>query len=173
MRFHDVEKLDRQVCKVTDELWKHFAPEEPYESVEESRIRLACWIMEETIEFLLLKGVSLNDIENYLWAVVCDLDGAKELKDYIEDKVRVDKAKRGAEIRSDFASALRGVRKGTDLSYDLGFGFSSADIANLARLHKSNKFRKKIEDLLEDCNFHRECGDFSEGNYEKYLGGVA
>lgn len=30
------------------------------------------------------------------------------------------------------------------------------------------KFRRKIEELLTDCNFHSECDSFSSGNYEAF-----
>ena len=77
-----------------------------------------------------------------------------------------DKALDAAMIRSDFATALRSVRKGTDLSSRLGFGFSSEDLKNLMELHKSGEFRRKIEDLLTDCNFHEECGLMENREYE-------
>ena len=80
-----------------------------------------------------------------------------------------ERIKRAKEIRNDFASALRSVKNGRELSGALGYGFSNEDIANLAKLHKANKFRRKIEDLLEDCNFHTESNDFATGDYDKYL----
>lgn len=73
------------------------------------------------------------------------------------------------EIRADFATALSKVENGSDLSSWLGYGFSDEDISNLAKLHKDGYFREKIEDLLTDCNFHTECGDFASGNYDKYI----
>jgi hypothetical protein len=36
-------------------------------------------------------------------------------------------------------------------------------------IHKKNKFRKKIEDLLEDCNFHSECGFLCDKDYEGFV----
>ena len=36
-------------------------------------------------------------------------------------------------------------------------------------LHQWNLFREKIEDLLEDCNFHTECGLLNEGKYDECL----
>ena len=72
-------------------------------------------------------------------------------------------------IRNNWEQALRQVKKGTDLSYPIQWSFSDNDIFELAKLYKRNKFRKKIWDLLEDCNFHTECGDFAEGNFDKYI----
>ena len=73
------------------------------------------------------------------------------------------------EIRENWESALEQVKDGTDLSSKIGYGFSDKDITELAKLHKANKFREKIEDLLTDCNFHYECGQFANGEYEEFL----
>ena len=87
----------------------------------------------------------------------------------LAERIDPDLAKRDALIRLDWAEALRNARKGTDLSHDIGFGFSKNDIRELAVLHRKNRFRGKIEDLLTDCNFHKEAGDFMEGRYEEYI----
>ena len=77
---------------------------------------------------------------------------------------------RDYEIRSDWKTALKGVRYGTDLSADIEFGFNKEDIKALAEVHRDNKgLRKKIEDLLEDCNFHYECGQFNKGEYDEFI----
>ena len=77
---------------------------------------------------------------------------------------------RAAEIRGDFAKALDGVEYGSQLSGALGYGFSDKDINNLAILHRDRpEYREKIEDLLEDCNFHKECGDFYNQKYDEYI----
>lgn len=83
--------------------------------------------------------------------------------------IDVPAARRSAEIRRDWRKALRSVRKGEALSGAIGYGFTHNDIVTLAKLHKANRFRKKIEDLLEDCNFHTESADFADGRYDKYL----
>lgn len=83
--------------------------------------------------------------------------------------VDLGRAQKSAEVRHDWPAALRGVIKVRQLSYTINYGFSEDDIAELARLHKAGRYRKKIEDLLTDCNFHTECGDFSCHKYEKYL----
>lgn len=75
-----------------------------------------------------------------------------------------------ADIRLDFKSALENVEHGYDLSEILHYGFNDEDIHNLAIIHKDNpELREKIEDLLEDCNFHTECSDFNDGNYDDYI----
>ena len=34
---------------------------------------------------------------------------------------------------------------------------------------RDSQEREKIEDLLEDCNFHQECGLLADGKYGEYL----
>ncbi len=90
----------------------------------------------------------------------------------IANHVNFAKCERSAEIRKDFASAFDKTENGSSLSSALGYGFSETDIKNLAILHKDDtegKYREKIEDLLEDCNFHYECGKFADGEYDEFI----
>ena len=117
--------------------------------------QLKIWLVADTAEAL--KKSKLNDLDKIREIVAgsgAEIDFAKCVKE--------------AEIRLDFASALRSVKRGTELSYPLGWGFDRDDLMALMKLHRSNKFRRKIEDLLEDCNFHTECGLLSEKNYEEF-----
>lgn len=129
-------------------------------------------------------GIALTflkaDIEGMLIKADNVLEKAREFKEYICSKVSqwqpdeidtlimIDILGR-VEIRRDWAKALRGVRRGSELSHKIKYCFYESDIPKLAQLHKANKFRKKIESLLTDCNYHQESGDFSRGKYDKYL----
>ena len=76
------------------------------------------------------------------------------------------------EIRSDFKKALDSVKNGTELSDLLGYGFNVEDIRNLALICKEdteNRYRQKIIDLLEDCNFHSENKYIYEGKYDELI----
>ena len=55
------------------------------------------------------------------------------------------------------------------LSGPLDWSFSKRDLTELAKLHKANKCRKKIEDLLTDCNFHYESAKFHNKDYTEFL----
>lgn len=66
-------------------------------------------------------------------------------------------------------NALKNCKDIHDLSHDIGYGFCLGDIEALATLHKKNKYRKKIEALLTDCNFHYECGKFHNREYEEFI----
>ena len=74
-----------------------------------------------------------------------------------------------ASIRRDFAAAFQSVKHGWELSKSIGYSFFDSDIVELAKLHKANKYRKKIEELLEDCNFHSECGRMAANDYSDWL----
>ncbi len=78
----------------------------------------------------------------------------------------------GEEIRKDFAKAFDRVEYGFSLSSTLDWGFSNEDIKNLAILHRDDtegKYRTKIEDLLEDCNFHTENEMLQNGEYDELI----
>ena len=70
-------------------------------------------------------------------------------------------------VRENWADALRHVKRGTELSSIIHYGFNNNDLVELTQLHKANKFRQKIEDLLEDCNFHYECGLLNAQRYSR------
>lgn len=61
-------------------------------------------------------------------------------------------------IRKDWNAALESVNDGCSLSALIHWGFSQQDLIVLCALHKAGKHQQKIVDLLEDCNFHTECG---------------
>ena len=67
-------------------------------------------------------------------------------------------------VRENWESALNSMPYGK-IAETIEWGFTDGDLQELMRLHKAGIFREKIEDLLTDCNFHYECGEWSEGNY--------
>ena len=126
--------------------------------------RLLSWLKCD-LEDLAIKGkCSLQDIKD----LIKQNYGEKD-RNLINEFIEWEEIELNIAIRSNFAEYLAKVKNGTELSYPLGFAFSERDISELAKLHKSNKFRKKIEDLLTDCNFHTECSDFENKNYSKYI----
>ena len=69
-------------------------------------------------------------------------------------------------IRSNWMLALS---KEEYISPTIEWAFHFQDLIVLGAIHRSGIFREKIEDLLEDCNFHQECGLLSDGKYGEYL----
>ena len=142
-------------------LWElHWKDEDNSESQRrldgiKEQYRLNMWITEDVKAAL--KKTKLKELENIRqliseYGVDCDFE-----------RCIVD-----AKIRLDFASALRNTKRGYELSGKLGWGFAPDDLMELMKLHKSNKFRNKIEDLLTDCNFHSESALLSEKKYDKF-----
>lgn len=161
---------DREICIECNE---------PSELKGEIRSRYENFDVDEEAEMYIeakqngLKGVPsirtlVNDLEDEeekyaeLWEAVEDLSNEEE-DDEEDDDITED------EIREDWETALEQVNRGSDLSSKIGYGFSKEDITELAKLHKNNICREKIEDLLTDCNFHSECGKFANGEYDEFL----
>lgn len=78
----------------------------------------------------------------------------------------------GNEIRADWKSALDSVEKGWKLSAPIEWGFSTQDLIVLGTLYKygaNSDIQQKIVDLLEDCNFHTECGLLYDNKFDAYF----
>jgi len=119
---------------------------------------LSAWLRSDVAHCLKaskLEQSSIDDIKSIVSG--CEDFDTDDLNECIRD----------ARIRLDFAEAFRHVKDGSDLSGDLGYGFSKSDLRVLMNLHKAGKFRKKIEDVLTDCNFHYESGLLSDKKYEE------
>ena len=166
----DTGVCDREICIECNE---------PSELKETIRSRYENFDVDEEAEMYIeakqngLKGVPsirtlVNDLEDEeekyaeLWEAVEDLSNEEE-DDEEDDDITEDK------IREDWETALEQVNRGSDLSSIIGWAFSDEDITELAKLHKANICRDKIEDLLTDCNFHYECGKFANGEYDEFL----
>ena len=70
-------------------------------------------------------------------------------------------------VRSDWDMAFRSVSHGDSLSRWIGWALSPQDLLVLCCLHEAGEHRKKIEELMEDCNFHKENGLLSDGKYDE------
>lgn len=81
---------------------------------------------------------------------------------YYENTIQKDK------IRRNFADALSEYEV-NEIARILEYGLSKSDLSELAKLHKANHFRAKIEDLLTTDNFHTDCDNFVKENYDLYI----
>lgn len=72
----------------------------------------------------------------------------------------------GENIRKDWYRALETEEC---ISGKIEWGFHMQDLIVLGAIHRQGDFREKIEDLLEDCNFHQECSLLSDGKYDNYM----
>lgn len=151
----------KAIKKVIHELWKKYWNNDDFENSNE---RLNSYTEKYQLEIWLESDIKAALKE-------CNLKNLDEIRDIVNEcnaKIDWQKCIQDVKIRLDFAEALRNVKQGTDLSAKLGYGFGSDDLMALMKLHKANKFRKKIEDLLTDCNFHSESGMLSEKKYDEY-----
>ena len=126
-----------------------------------------------TVEYLLTKGIEYDSIMEYIDTSIremTDID-PDAFSAFVKENVDFAGAVRAAEVRGDFAKALSEVEHGWEVSQSISWAFTKKDLANLAKLHRDGDgvLREKIEELLEDCNFHPENADFAYGNYAKYL----
>lgn len=122
-------------------------------------------------EYYHLKLDFVADIKTCLKRVKLNKSDVEAIRKIVEDsKSDIDFAAciRNAEIRLDFLTALKSVKDGADISGAIDYSFDNEDLMNLMQLHKSNKCRKKIEDLLTNCNFHGECSLLSERKYDEF-----
>lgn len=150
----------RAMVELDVKLWERYYPEqkgqpnpELYQAVD--------WLRADIEHIMLDFPGSREDILNLIRT---NKYGKEILKE-----IALNKIDRNVEIRSDFAAALKSVKSGSDLSSDLRWNLSNKDICKLAKLHQKNKYRKKIESLLTDCNFHYECGKFINGEYDEFI----
>ena len=98
-------------------------------------------------------------------AIIAMILSSKYGSQILTEYIHLDQIKETVKIRSNFEDALKNLSVG-DLSSRIDYAFSKEDLKNLAILHKKNRFRKKIENLLENCNFHYECGALMAKKYE-------
>lgn len=153
---------DKEICR---KFLPHLTEAQKNEGIPASYTGMPEMYVHYTIEAAFTHADDLDATQNAIYDILDENDIPYETICRID----VPSARKSSEIRKDWSAALRSVKKGYELSGPIDYGFSKDDIRALAKLHKQNRFRKKIEDLLEDCNFHTECADFSDGEYDKYL----
>ena len=142
-------------------LWKKYFPESEI-NAEPELYQASMWLQTDIAEIMVSFPESKDEI---ISTIKANPYGDKILQDYLN----FDKLERNVEIRNDFLAALKSVKRGSELSGLLEWSFSNKDLTELAKLHKANKCRKKIEDLLTDCNFHYESAKFHNKDYTEFL----
>lgn len=143
------------------EIWKKYYPD--YKEDNEPELYQApIWLRNDIVAIIIDFHESENDI-------ISIINRAKHGKEIIADYLKLDLIRNEVMIRTDFLSALCSVEYGSDLSSSIQYSLSSKDLFELAKLHKANKCRRKIEELLTSCNFHYECGKFANKEYGEFL----
>lgn len=155
----DVTKMYVEINETYKEIRKAFGREKKEIPTEYSRA-IIC-ILSEEIEDLFVKSTDMQKTKERIIKIISNSMAADTIMKYLN----FDEIMAAAKVRRDWDSALSGVEKGYMLSGTIGWGFTKNDIKELAKLHESGKHREKIEDLLEDCNFHSLNGYFQAGDY--------
>lgn len=168
-RKHEKEVKEKEKNDILEEIkeldlkiWKKYHPDYKDDGNEPELYQAPMWLNTDICEIIMDFPESENDI---ISMIKSSKHGEKIIKDYL----KMDFIKNKIRIRKDFLSALKSVKDGADLSADLEWSFSKKDLAELAKLHKANKCRRKIEELLTNCNFHYECGKFNNKEYDEFI----
>lgn len=152
----DVTKMYVEIDETYKEIRKAFGREKKEIPTEYSHA-----IIYEEIEDLFVKSTDMQKTKEKIIKIISNSVAADTIIEYLD----FDEIMAAAKVRRDWDSALSGVEKGYMLSSTIGWGFTKNDIKELAKLHESGKYREKIEDLLEDCNYHSLNSYFQAGDY--------
>ncbi len=156
------------VQRLDEVIWKHFYPNwQPDDETLTISDDNCFMYFEEDIKCI-FRDNDIDRAKEYIFEQI-HLQSSAPVESYIKKHLHMDKCIDDAMIRKDFAAALRSVKHGDDLSGRLDWSFSPKDISELAKLHKAGKFRKKIENLLTDCNFHSECSMITAKQYDELI----
>ena len=157
----------REMSKIDLAIGKELCGKEwnnTWSTADNSMLYFIATSLQLDIEYAFLKSTDMDETRRKVDEIIRREPDADEIMKHIN----VEQAARSAEIRKDFAAALRKVKHGDELSGAIDYGFSDDDLLALAKLHKSNRFRRKIEELLDDCNFHKESAEMSAHNYSRW-----
>lgn len=160
-----VQQCQETMRNLDNEIWKKYFPETTEDMPDAPLEQVYLWLKNDILAILAYHD-ELNADPNDIFSMIEASEfGAEILEKYINKDAILDEVS----IRRDYATALESVTNGRALSGRIGYAFGKKDLCKLAKLHKENKFREKIEDLLEDCNFHYESSKFSSGEYDEVL----
>lgn len=159
------------LIKADTEFWKKYKGEsnlspEDAKALDEQLHRIPDMILESDLDSIFTDAEDIDAVSEDFVNTYIRPETDNEAKKIM--RTAVTKAYKSATIRRDFATALKGVKKGYELSGPLDYGFTKKDLKALGDLHKRNRFRAKIEDLLEDCNFHTECSLLNSRQYDRF-----
>lgn len=160
IRKKEKDEVLQEIINIDQKIWKKYHPDWEEDNPPEL-YQATTWLHTDIVSILLEFKNSWMDI---LGIIKKSKHGAEIIK-----KLNVNEIKAEVALRKDFLSALHSAKLGSDLSRKVNYSFYAKDLGQLARLHKENKYRKKIEDLLTDCNYHDVCSAFINKNYEEYL----
>lgn len=161
MRTNHNTSVLQTIKELDQKMWKKYHPD--YNEKNEPSLNVApIWLKTDVISILM----DFPESEDDVMSMIKEAKYADEIfKKYLD----MAEVKRQIAVRNDFKAAFKSVKHGWELSSDLDYSMSKKDLSNLAKLHKAGKCRRKIEELLTDCNFHSAYGAFCKQDYDEFL----
>ena len=146
----DTLELQKEIIRLLSLIRKNYLGDDS--PIPEEKLPIAYMYLQEDIS----SSLALSDNIFKRKAEIENLLKNSFAYDRICKLVSLDSAFRKAIVRKDFEGALSTVSHGSTILYLLGYSLSENDIRTLTKLHKSNRYRRKIEELLMDYGFHLE-----------------
>lgn len=158
--------IQKTMIELDEKIWKKYYPND---NIEESKPELHVaniWLRNDIVHILVDENIDTIEAQKDILSIIEDTAYHKEI---LEKYILMDSILKEVKIRKDYKSAFAKVKDGSDIAHEINYTFGKSDLKQLAKLHKSNKCRKKIEDLLTCCNFHYACGKFLKKEYSEFL----
>lgn len=146
-----------EMARIDDLIAKKYMP---YSDDEAPVNNSLLWLIAD-IESIILKDRQAKD-------GIIDIINSSPLAEQIKSLLDENKITENIKIRSDFLSAFEHYDY-VEIAKKIEYSLSEQDISNLAFIYKSGEHKEDIENLLQYCNFHKECGDFIKGKCEEYF----
>ena len=162
---NEIENMQKTMCELDEKIWNKYYPQDSTE--EKPGLHTAyIWLRNDIVHILADNDIDTMEAEKEILAMIKETKYSKEI---LTEYIKWGSIKNEVEIRVDYQAAFKKVKSGSSLSHEINYTLGKNDLKQLAKLHKSNRCRKKIEDLLTDCNFHYECSKFANREYEEFL----
>ena len=158
--------IQKTMCELDEKIWEKYYPNDNEEESKPELHTAYIWLRNDIVHILADDEIDTTEAEKDILSMIEDTKYHKEI---LSKYVLMDSIMEEVKIRKDYQSAFSKVESGSDLAHDVSYTFGKSDLKQLARLHKSNKCRRKIEELLTACNFHYECGKFANKDYAEFL----
>ena len=163
------DEIQKAMYDLDEEIWKRYYPDFPGEKLTD--LRLSSLWLKIDIETILAdkkfaKKFDMEKEAKYIFDLIKKSEYGNEiLSKYINQNDIID----AVNIKTDFCTAFREEKDVSEIAHKLDYGLSSSDLRSLAVMHKENKCRRKIEELLTSCNFHYACAKFANKEYDEFL----
>lgn len=168
------EEIYRCAKQLDEAIWKQFHPDysEEEDQTDLPDLHLYTFWLKNDVESILTDTSLVPDkdfeqTKTDIFKMIADSQHGDILMKKCD--VNEEKIMAAVSVRRDFLSALENAKCGSDLASKLGYTFSKNDLCKLAQIHKSGRYREKIEDMLTAANFHSECSLLCSGQYDKLI----